>query len=394
LASARVFPTDPAVSAGGTIRRSGNEPLEAERISEVLELNSTRFLALLLSFALLAAQAACSDDTTTPEPPPPPPQISTQAAYYEGSTGLPDNDVYSILVTTGGEVWMGTATGISIYPNVNTTTRSGEVINELNGLPNRIVRKMIEYDGRIYVATFGGGVGIYDMGSSTWTTRGTKDGLPDGHVSDVVALPAENRVYMATDLGVGIYNPVLDQITTFTPLDKLVSCVEAIDYGGTFERWYGPRVDMHFEPTDGNLHGITVARGTTTFNMTLANCPLPEARVNDIFYDGVRDVFWVSLATTGLAEVSVPNSTWTFYSTVEGLPSNTVYSVARAADCVWAGTQAGLARLRSDGTWQSYARAGGLQADRVRLVYSDDGERLWLGFVEGGAARVNAASAQ
>jgi ligand-binding sensor domain-containing protein len=55
---------------------------------------------------------------------------------------------------------------------------------------------------------------------------------------------------------------------------------------------------------------------------------------------------------------------------------------------VWAATQDGLARLGADGKWQGYNTSGGLQADRVRRLYSDDGQRLWLGFVQGGAARV------
>jgi hypothetical protein len=50
--------------------------------------------------------------------------------------------------------------------------------------------------------------------------------------------------------------------------------------------------------------------------------------------------------------------------------------------------------LESDGTWQGYAASGGLSADRVRRVYSDNGSNLWCAYINDGAARLNPTSAQ
>jgi hypothetical protein len=73
---------------------------------------------------------------------------------------------------------------------------------------------------------------------------------------------------------------------------------------------------------------------------------------------------------------------------IQGLPSNTVYSLAYANGILWAATLNGLAKRVGEHRWQGYNRGGGLQSDRVRVVYSPDGDRLYVGFIEGGAARV------
>ena len=85
---------------------------------------------------------------------------------------------------------------------------------------------------------------------------------------------------------------------------------------------------------------------------------------------------------------------WTFYTTDSGLPSNVCYAITKVGSEIWVATQRGIARRLGDGTFRGYARGAGLPADRVRKVYTDDGSRLWLSLIEGGAARVNPASAQ
>jgi ligand-binding sensor domain-containing protein len=301
--------------------------------------------------------------------------------------------VFAFLALSNGEFWIGTAAGIARYPDVNATTRPAQdLVNEINGLPNPKVRAMAEFSGKVYVATWGGGLGVYDIAGDSWTTLTTADGLLDNYVADVAVSPTENLLYFATNAGVSIYDPAADAFEDFETgdglLDKLVSAVQVVDNGGTVERWYGPRLDEKVLPALLPFHGITVAKGAATvYGYTTENSGLAEPNVNDIFHDAVRGVFWVAYSTKGIAEVNVPGSTWMSHTMVQGLPSNTVFSLTRAAGTVWAGTQNGLAKLQN-GKWQGYNTGGGLQADRVRAVYSDNGERLWVGFVDGGAARV------
>lgn len=351
------------------------------------------------TLAALIAAVACEEEATAPPPPPDPPQVTTVKSWTR-SQGLPSNDVYDILVTSEGELWIGTQAGIAVYPGISASAPD-RVVNELNGLPNPKVRKMTEYNGVIYVATWGGGIGLFDMTADTWTFKNTANGLRAGNVADIVASQSEDRVYCATTNGVSIYNPVAGTFASFIPPNLLDAVVSAIDLrvvgGGVVERWYGPRWETVIPPgAEEAKHGITVSRGASTvIHYTLANSGCAEARVNDLFFDTDADsICWVTFTTSGIARVDPNASTWTYYTGQQGLPSSQVYTVTRAAGTLWAGTQGGLAKLKGDGRWQGYDSGGGLQADRVRRVYSDDGQRLFLGFIDGGAARVDPASAQ
>jgi hypothetical protein len=128
--------------------------------------------------------------------------------------------------------------------------------------------------------------------------------------------------------------------------------------------------------------------------LTTESSDLPEPNVNDILYDSATDLFWLALSTRGLATIDVSNSKWRFYTANDGLPSNVIYSIALVDGVVWVATQNGLARQLSDGTFRGYDRGAGLPAERVRKVYSDDPSRLWLSFVQAGAARVVPSSAE
>lgn len=370
--------------------------------SKTLAVRAARFATL----SLIVAVAACEDDVTV-APPEAPPQISTTQTYVKGSKGLPNNDVYAILAVSNGELWIGTEQGIAKYPSLTATAHSGsqDIVNELNGLPNPKVRDMVEFQGKVYVATWGGGFGIYDVAGDSWTSKTVADGLRHAYVSDIAISTGETRLYFATNDGVSIYDPAGQSFTSFDDLTRpVVSSVAVRNTSAGFERWYGPKVESIEDESTQQLPdaGITVSRGSQVLEYTTVNSGLPEPNVNAILFDeadpaAAEGIFWVATSTKGISRVNVDNSQWTTFTAVNGLPSNIVYSVTRAAgpggQTIWVGTQNGVARLRNDGTWQGYNTGGGLSHDRVRLVYSPDGTALWIGYVNGGAARVNAAGA-
>ncbi len=433
--------------------------------NRTLAVFASRHTARFAALSLVVAVAACDEETTV-EPPPTVPQITTTQTYSKNSLGLPNLEVYAMLATSNGEFWIGTEQGIARYPSISETQRiTGPegLINELNGLPNPKVRDIAEMDGKVYVATWGGGIAIYDIAGTTWESRTPADDVADdvqaillgtnvspnsvlvsagpngvletvplgddriqgtnildsgnrvaettahrgldGSVADLEPSPLEGKLYLATNNAVSIYDPVQDRFSSFTALTReVVSAVGVRDSPGGFERWYGPRVETIEDdpPPPMPPAGITVSRNISTFfTYTENNSGLPEPNVTAIFADSIagEDVLWVATANRGVSSVRVDASTWTTYTILEGLPSNTVFSVTRAAapeggTTIWVATQDGVARLQGDGTWQGYNTGGGLAADRVRKVYSDDGLHLWVGYVDAGAARLDPRSAQ
>ena len=372
--------------------------------SKTLAVHAARFATL----SLIVAVAACEDDVVV-QPPDPLQKITTTQTYSKNAKGLPNSDVYAILAPSNGELWIGTEQGIARYPSLTATQHSGadDIVNELNGLPNPKVRDMVEHEGKVYVATWGGGFGIYDIAGDAWSARNVVDGLRHPFVADIEVSADEGRIYFATNDGVSIYDPAGDSFTSFDDLTRpVVSSVAVRNSSAGFERWYGPRVESVEDESTGPLPdaGITVSRGGSVLEYTTDNSGLPEPNVNNIFFDeddpqAAEGIFWVATSTKGLSRVSVEEATWTSFTMTEGLPSNTIYMVTRAespggGSTIWAATQNGVARLQNNGVWQGYNTGGGLSADRVRVVYSPDGNGLWIGYVNGGAARLDPTSAE
>ena len=137
-------------------------------------------------------------------------------------------------------------------------------------------------------------------------------------------------------------------------------------------------------------YGITVFREGQfqPAYYTTVNSDLAEANVTDIYYDQDTDLFWISFASSGVASLDVDGKKWTYHGQSNGLPSNTVYSVTKVDDQIWVGTQGGVAKLKSDGTWQGYGRSGGLPGDRVRCVYSSDSTDLWACIIDQGVVQL------
>ena len=377
-----------------------------------------------MALGLSALVAACSDSSTQPEPPKKPPQLATSAVYTNTvvsckcpdngkQNGLPSNDVRAMLAVSNGEFWIGTIAGLVRYPNLTTTERPPDnYVNEVNGLPNPQVTDMVELSGKVYVSTWGGGLGVYDIGGHAWPQfRPGATGLTDGNISQLAVSTTENKVYLSSNDGVFIYTPgantwqhestvrdISENDPNFFTVERLQSTISSVvvtEAAGVVQRWYGPRVEMNVDAGYEKYYGILVSKNTAAeYKYSTVNSGLVERNVNDIFYDPVRNTYWVAYVTQGISEVNVDASTWTDYTLVQGLPSNTVYSITRASDgnggtTLWAATQAGLAKLNSLATeWQGYGRSAGLPADRVRVVYSDDGNRLWAGFIDGGAAKI------
>jgi len=379
--------------------------------------NSTRKL-VVVALGMVALFVACGDDPVVPPPPKQPTQIELSIAYTT-SSGLAANEVTSFLTLSNGELWIGTAAGVSRYASTSAKQRTGDIINGINGLPHPQVRSMVEYSGKVYVGTWGGGLGVYDLTAGTWSQiRPTESGLGDGFVAGISPSPTEDRLYLATNNGVFIYNPGASSFThveTVDPdllarlddpndplsnpekevvaLQRLVSAVEVTEDAGLVERWYGPRVEIRTSDAQAPRLGVLVSKPSTTFRYTETTSGLVEPNVNDIFYDSVRGTYWLAYVSNGISEVNVTARTWTHHTLVEGLPSNTIYAITRAKDnasnnsVIWAATQAGLAKLVGN-TWYSYGVSGGLPSERVRSLYSDNGQRLWVGFVDAGAVRL------
>jgi len=105
-----------------------------------------------------------------------------QAGSNSAPARLPDNRIRSLLTDSHGNVWIGTAAGVSRYDgNSSTNFTSG------SGLAAGAIAAIHEsQDGVMWFGTEGGGVSRFDPAnadtSQTWKTFTISDGLPDNNV--------------------------------------------------------------------------------------------------------------------------------------------------------------------------------------------------------------------
>ncbi len=358
-----------------------------------------RWTAALAMAALLVT--ACGEDNTV-SPPPLPPQISHGPHWVKAidrngrQIGLPSNDAWDVLVTTAGKVWMGTSAGIAVYPDVSTTRRE-MAFDQNGGISNPNVRRMVELNGRIWVATWGGGVSVYDLASGTWSAIREADGLADDRVAEITV--EGDSLWFATQKGADVYDTVTDAFvrrydSSNGVLTDLLSDVVVANTPRGREILFVPMVEFVVEDKDLGKYGATLLNGTLRVPMTLVNSGLPELQLHDGFYDADDDLYYIGTSNSGIAVLDMAASRWSTITMVDGLPSNTVYSITKVNGTLWVATQHGIARRKAGGRWQGYDRAGGLMADRVRRVYTDNGQRLWVCYIDDGVGRVNPASAE
>ena len=365
-------------------------------------------------FAILAVGGMGCDDTTPPPPPDSPPQINLAAIR-----GMPSDDVYDVFVDSANRLWVATEQGLIMFENSQASSfnyeaavKSGDAIwfTDRNGIPNLRCRAVAELNGKIFVGTWGGGLGIGDTSnlSAKWEEVGSAEGLPVTRISALAA--DDSSMWIATVDGVFQYldNPAL-------PVEERIIDRSGPDEFSSGHELAGPGlfsgILVHNDPTRGpevwtseNLRselgiivpgGVRVLRfpGTQYFNTESSGCPSDD--VNGIGYDSHRDVFWTAHATLGVASLDVDARTWTHYTVGEGLVSNLASGVAVnhantpwPAGTVWVATQNGVTKIKPDGAMVNYTDGSGLPSLRARKVFVDHNNNVWLGFVEGGAAKV------
>lgn len=338
----------------------------------------------MLAVVVALSFAACDDDTTV-APPPPPAQLSL--TIYNTANGLPNNDVYDIMVDSQGRTWFATEQGLGVLEG-----NSIEIINQANGLVHPNTRALLEFGGKIYIGLWGGGVTIYDDGN--WKTLTTERGLISSSVMSIAA--DDTSLYFATPLGVQQYKPSTDAfVKRFTALlprprwtatNKRILANVQISSVVPIDTPRGPEIWM------GAIYGyITIWRPNADdfITYTPENSGLPGEMINDMLFNQADGRFWIATSLHGIAAVDVPNSTWWHFDQLDGLPSSVIQSIAVMQDgTIWAATNEGIAKQDGNG-FVGYGVASGLPTERVRRVYVDPQDNVWFGFVEGGAAKLN-----
>jgi ligand-binding sensor domain-containing protein/signal transduction histidine kinase len=311
-----------------------------------------------------------------------PPKFTTYRHNSEDAKSLSDNAVNGLAIGSGGELWIGTETGLYRFDGKAFSHYNPNDPSSLSSGPQRVVAQ--DARGVVWTATYGGGLDRLDGQRFTHFRHDPKnpDSLADDAISSLVPDPKKG-------LWIGVHAKGLDyfdgqHFTHFTPepknpaglLTHLVTPV-LLDRSGVL--WIAT-IDMGLVRFDTNSHKFT------TYLMDPAHPGSQAANwTQDIYSDGTD--LWVA-SSTGLFRFDPETGRFTRrYTERDGLPNNSVVGIlGDARGNLWLSTVKGLSKFDPKAeTFRNYDAFDGLQGDQFTILSRAKGPdgRLFFGGVNG-----------
>jgi signal transduction histidine kinase/CheY-like chemotaxis protein/ligand-binding sensor domain-containing protein len=280
---------------------------------------------------------------------------------YTKNDGLPHEQVFGILETKDGAMWLTTlGGGVASWDGRRFTSYT-----TANGLVDNFVQRSIEArDGALWFAA--------EEGASRWDGRRfrnftTADGLATNKITALTE-DAQGNIWLGTYAGVARWDGkqmknfgTNDGVATGMIQSALTDRNGHVWLGGmgALSRWDGT-----------NFHLLAQADG------------LPSVSIFSLFEDREGRI-WVG--TSGFGVYRWDGRRFEHFSRTDGLADNTVLSIYQDREgAMWFGTWFGGAS-RFDGTsFVNYSTADGLSDNRIHDIHQDENDVLWFGTFNGG----------
>ncbi|MCR4439069.1 MAG: two-component regulator propeller domain-containing protein [bacterium] len=302
-------------------------------------------------------------------------QSEQWTVYTRENSGLPDNNVLSLLATPEERLWVGTRfEGLALLdggswsyykPPAPPGPRATGSHAPRGPQAQAIYDIALDSTGALWVGTKVHGLLRFD--GATWTRYDTvNSALPDNYTWSVV-IDAENRVWVGTRYGgVAVFDGGAWTIynTHNSPLPS--DDVGCLGLDPKQRLWIGTR------------HGLAILERSEWRLFTSANSGLPYDHIEAIAFDPVGTA-WLGTFGGGLARFD--DQQWQVYTRANsGLPCDSIYSLCVDRDgTVWVGTfSAGLAAF--DGSsWRVFdSHNSPLPHDFVYETTVDRRGALWV----------------
>jgi PAS domain S-box-containing protein len=294
-----------------------------------------------------------------------PPRFTTYRHNSQDDKSLGNNAVNGLAIDSGGEMWIGTETGLDRFDGKTFSHYNPNDPSSLSPGPQRVVAQ--DARGVVWTASYGGGLDRLDGQRFTHFRHDPKnpDSLADDAISSLVPDPKKG-------LWIGVHGKGLDyfdgqHFTHFTPEPKnpaglpthLVTPV-LLDQSGVL--WIATS-DMGLVRFDTN------SRKFTTYLMDPAQPGSQAANwTEDVYSDGAS--IWVA-ASTGLFRFDPETGRFTrHYTERDGLPNNSVVGIlGDARGNLWLSTVRGLSKFDPKAeTFRNYDEFDGLQGDQFTIL--------------------------
>lgn len=266
---------------------------------------------------------------------------------------------------------------------------------------NKVNSLTIDNLGVLWLGTVGG---VWKFDGSNWAQY-TESKELTGNVVYTSAIDNNNNIWFGTLGGVTKYDGV--NWTKYTSLNtgwNLSTYIYSIAFDKNGNKWFGGSSGVSY--FDGNVWTLysqdnTYAAAVDFQNTKWFGCSASALKYNDLvwlkstlhgFNNGVNcikidshDNIWFGLSGGGITKYD--GSTWTSYSTSNGLAGNTVYAIAfDAQGNKWFGTNNGVSKF-DDTNWTTYKTEDGLASNYVSAIAIDGRNTKWFGTYGGGLSK-------
>lgn len=333
---------------------------------------------------------------------------------YGKAQGLSIDRINSIYRDKQGVIWLPTDEGLNKFSN-----GSFSVINQANtpGLTNNIINAVYEdSNGNFFLAT--GSAGFVRIRNGRAEALTIKNGLTSDNIL-CIHEDREGSVWFGAQGG-GLCRLKNGKFTPFgvpeglsAPMlwgvfkDSKGTMWVQTNGGGVNEVRNGEVVRVYNEANglpsniirsvgedkDGNIYFGTQEKGLVKLQGgsggKISVLTKKDGLAGDFIrttYQAPNGEFWIGFHREG---ISVMNNGKVVrnYTTNDGLPNGTVYSITPVKDgSLWIATRGGLANLR-DGQFTNYTTKNGLSENITMALYEDNDGALWIGSNGGGIMR-------
>jgi PAS domain S-box-containing protein len=289
---------------------------------------------------------------------------SLTASHIKSEWQLPEARVNDILVTSSGEVWIGTdANGV-----VRKSASGSFHYTDKHGFRNQsILSMLLDKQGNLWFGTYGGGV--FQLRYTNILSYTDDHGLAAINVTTITQTPDGALWFGSNNAGLDVLkNGVFRHI-------------------GKKEGLLSDRIHTMFADTDGTVFlgydgGFGTVRAGKVQNQRL-DATVPMASVRSIYRSKTAPHdLW--LGTFGQGVLRMQGDNITRYSRSDGLANDSIFSILPGDDgTIWFGTDGGVSAFRNN-TFTTFNTKNGLNSNRVATLHLDSKKRLWVGTFGGG----------
>jgi len=274
---------------------------------------------------------------------------------FTTQNGLPGGDITNLFEDREHAIWAATDRGIARITGGNVSALTSK-----EGLSGNLVLAFYEdREGSMWLGTEAGGVSI--LRDRKFTTYTTQDGLTDDLVRSVYQTSKGAMLIGTNGGGVNLFESgSFSSLSTSNGLSSNVALALADDAAGDI--WIG------------TPDGLNRVHGNRTTIFTSAD-GLADDFVRSLYTDR-EGALWIG-TRHGLSRYK--DGKFTSYSAMDGLGSDLVGSVLEDKDgSFWIGTLGGLTHF-ANGVFTNYTMQQGLSSNIITALYQDDDGLLWIG---------------